>query len=105
MTSDKLTADARKRIQTMVHTSDGFLIAETDLQLRGPGDLEGTRQSGILDLKIADIVKDEKVLKYSRNLASRIIEKDPGLELPEHQRLNHHLRMIHKTEHNWGLIS
>jgi len=105
MTSDKLTNDARKRIQTMVHTSDGFLIAETDLQLRGPGDLEGTRQSGILDLKIADIVKDEKVLKYSRNLASRIIEKDPGLELPEHQRLNHHLRMIHKTEHNWGLIS
>ncbi len=105
MTSDKLTNDARKRIQTMVNTTDGFVIAETDLQLRGPGDLEGTQQSGILDLKIADIVKDEKILKYSRHLATQIIEKDPGLELPEHQRLNHHLRMIQKYEHNWGLIS
>lgn len=105
MTSDKLTSDARKRIETMVHTTDGFVIAETDLQLRGPGDLEGTQQSGILDLKIADIVKDEKVLKYSRKLASQIIEKDPGLERPENQRLNHHLRMIQKYEHNWGLIS
>ncbi|MBE0646963.1 MAG: ATP-dependent DNA helicase RecG [Bacteroidales bacterium] len=105
MTSDKLTNDARKRIQTMVHTTDGFAIAETDLQLRGPGDLEGTQQSGILDLKIADIVKDEKVLKYCRSLALRIIEEDPGLERPENERLNHHLRMIHKYEHNWGLIS
>ncbi|MBN1200144.1 MAG: ATP-dependent DNA helicase RecG [Bacteroidales bacterium] len=105
MTSDKLTNDARKRIQTMVHTSDGFVIAETDLQLRGPGDLDGTQQSGILDLKIADIVKDEKILKYSRNLAAEIIEKDPALELPENQRLCQHLRLIHKYEHNWGLIS
>jgi len=105
MTSDKLTNDARKRIQIMVHTTDGFVIAETDLQLRGPGDLEGTQQSGILDLKIADIVKDEKILKYSRSLAIRIIEEDPGLERPENQRLNNHLRMICKYEHNWGLIS
>ncbi|MFH1297693.1 MAG: ATP-dependent DNA helicase RecG [Bacteroidota bacterium] len=105
MTSDKLTNDARKRIQTMVHTTDGFRIAETDLQLRGPGDLEGTQQSGILDLKIADIVKDEKILKYSRNLATRIIEEDPGLERPENLRLNRHLSMIHRYEHNWGLIS
>ena len=105
MTSDKLTSDARQRIQTMVHTTDGFVIAETDLQIRGPGDLEGTQQSGILDLKIADIVKDEKILKYSRSLAIRIIEEDPGLEWPENQRLNNHLRMIYKYEHNWGLIS
>lgn len=105
MTSDKLSNDARKRIQTMVHTTDGFVIAETDLQLRGPGDLEGTQQSGILDLKIADIVKDEKVLKYSRNLATQIIEEDPALQLPENLRLNQHLRMIHKYEHNWGIIS
>lgn len=105
MTSDTLTNDARKRVQTIVHVTDGFRIAETDLQLRGPGDLEGTQQSGILDLKIADIVKDENVLKYSRNLATRIIEEDPGLERPENQRLNRHLRMIHKYEHNWGLIS
>ncbi|MFH1159356.1 MAG: ATP-dependent DNA helicase RecG [bacterium] len=105
MTADKLSADARKRIQTMVSTTDGFIIAETDLQLRGPGDLEGTQQSGILDLKIADIVKDEKILKYSRNLAIEIIEQDPGLDLAENSRLNHHLRMMNKYEHNWGLIS
>jgi len=105
MTEDKLTADARKRVQTMVSTTDGFLIAETDLQLRGPGDLEGTQQSGILELKIADIVKDEKILKQSRNLAAGIIEEDPGLELPKNQRLSHHLRMMSRYEHNWGLIS
>ena len=105
MTEDKLTADARKRIRTMVSTTDGFRIAETDLQLRGPGDLEGTQQSGILDLKIADIVKDEKILKQSRILAAEIIEEDPGLKLPKNQRLNHHLRMMNKYEHNWGLIS
>ncbi len=105
MTEDKLTADARKRIQTMVSTTDGFLIAETDLQLRGPGDLEGTQQSGILELKIADIVKDEKILKQSRNLAAGIIEEDPGLELPKNQCLSHHLRMMSRYEHNWGLIS
>ena len=105
MTEDKLTSDARKRIQTMVSTSDGFVIAETDLQLRGPGDLEGTQQSGILDLKIADIIKDEQLLKQSRSLAAKIIEEDPGLELPKNQRLSHHLRMMNKYEHNWGLIS
>jgi len=105
MTSDKLTNDARKRIQTMVETTDGFQIAETDLKLRGPGELEGTRQSGILDLKIADIVKDEKVLKYSRTLAIDIIEEDPDLELPKNSRLKHHLRMMNNYEHNWGLIS
>jgi len=105
MTSDKLTNDARKRVQTMVDTTDGFEIAETDLKLRGPGELEGTRQSGILDLKIADIVKDAKVLKYSRNLAADIIEEDPDLELPVNNRLKQHLRMMNKYEHNWGLIS
>jgi len=105
MTSDKLTSDARKRIQTMVHTSDGFVIAETDLQLRGPGDLDGTQQSGILDLKIADIIRDEKILKYSRDMAARVIEKDPALELPEHRRLARHLQMMYACKHNWGLIS
>ncbi len=105
MTADKISADARKRIQTMVSTTDGFKIAETDLQLRGPGDLEGTQQSGIMDLKIADIVKDEKILKYCRTLATEIIEQDPGLVLTENSRLNNHLRMMKKYEHNWGLIS
>ena len=105
MTSDKLSQDARKRIQIMVSTSDGFRIAEADLQLRGPGDLEGTRQSGILDLRIADVVRDEKILKYSRNLAMEIIGQDPGLDLPENERLKSHLQIIRQAGHNWGLIS
>jgi ATP-dependent DNA helicase RecG len=105
MTSDKLGADARKRIQTMVSTTDGFRIAEADLQLRGPGDLEGTQQSGILDLKIADIVQDEKILKYARNLAMDIISEDPGLESVRYERLSRHLKHIGMNEQNWGLIS
>jgi ATP-dependent DNA helicase RecG len=105
MTSFKLTNEAKKRIDTMVSTTDGFLIAETDLQLRGPGDLEGTQQSGILNLKIADIVKDEKILKYARNLASDIIRMDPGLEDPANAILSRHLKVMNKYTENWGLIS
>lgn len=105
MTGDEISSDARKRIQSLVHTSDGFQIAETDLQLRGPGDLEGTRQSGILELKIADIVRDEKILKYSRDMAVRVIDEDPGLVKPEHECLSRHLLTIRECELNWGLIS
>lgn len=105
MSSYELSAEARKRISTMVRTSDGFEIAETDLQLRGPGDLQGTQQSGIMDLRIADIVKDEKILKYARNVASEIISKDPALLKRENDILAHHLRNMDKKQQNWGLIS
>jgi len=105
MTDFKLTNDARKRIQTMVRTTDGFEIAETDLQLRGPGDMEGTRQSGLLDLKIADIVRDEKMLKRARNMAIDIIKDDPELEKRENSPLARHLLLINKYKENWGLIS
>ena len=105
MTSYKLSAEAKKRIDTMVSTTDGFTIAETDLMLRGPGDLEGTQQSGILDLKIADIVKDEKILKYARNLAAEIIRDDPELIKMENSLLSRHLKMMNKYKENWGLIS
>lgn len=105
MTSDKLSNDARKRIQTMVETSDGFKIAEVDLRLRGPGDLEGTQQSGILDLKIADVIRDEKMLLFCRNLASEIIARDPVLEQPFNKPLQRHLRLMSKSTMNWGLIS
>jgi len=105
MTGDKLTNDARKRIQTMVRTHDGFEIAETDLKLRGPGDMEGTQQSGLLNLKIADIVRDEKILKYARNMAVAIIKDDPELEKPENSILARHLIHINKSMENWGLIS
>ncbi len=105
MTSDKLSAFARQRIRTMVETTDGFRIAEADLKLRGPGDLEGTRQSGILDLRIADIVQDEKILKVARSMALDIINEDPELSSPKNERLERHLRHIGRNEQNWGLIS
>jgi ATP-dependent DNA helicase RecG len=105
MTGDKLTSDAKKRIQTMVRTNDGFEIAETDLKLRGPGDMEGTQQSGLLNLKIADIVRDEKILKYARNMAVEIIREDPELEKKENAVLARHLIHMNKSSENWGLIS
>ena len=105
MSSYELSAEARKRISTMVRTNDGFEIAETDLQLRGPGDLQGTQQSGIMDLRIADIVKDEKILKYARSVASEVISKDPTLSKKENDILAHHLRNMDKKQQNWGLIS
>ena len=101
----KLTTEAKKRIETMVETNDGFIIAETDLRLRGPGDMEGTQQSGILNLKIADIIRDEKILKYARNLATDIIRDDPNLEKEHNAILARHLKIMNKYKENWGLIS
>jgi ATP-dependent DNA helicase RecG len=105
MTGFKMTTEAKKRIETMVSTTDGFIIAETDLLLRGPGDLEGTQQSGILNLKIADIVRDEKMLKVARNMAADIVHDDPGLMKKENEPLLNHLRIIGRYKENWGLIS
>jgi len=105
MSGFELSAEARKRLNTMVRTNDGFEIAETDLQLRGPGDLQGTQQSGIIDLRIADIVKDEKILKYARNLASEILNRDPALREKDNDILARHLQQIDKKSQNWGLIS
>lgn len=105
MTSFKLTADGKKRIETMVKTTDGFEIADVDLKLRGPGDMQGTQQSGILELKLADIVKDEKILKYSRNLAKEILKEDPDLRETKNIRLVNYLNFYNKTRKNWGLIS
>ncbi len=105
MSGYELSAEAKKRLSTMVRTTDGFEIAETDLQLRGPGDLQGTQQSGIMELRIADIVKDEKILKYARNVASEIIGKDPGLVKKENDILALHLLNMDKKQQNWGLIS
>ncbi|MBW6459438.1 MAG: ATP-dependent DNA helicase RecG [Bacteroidales bacterium] len=105
ITGEKVTTEARKRLQTMVETNDGFRIAEADLQLRGPGDLQGTKQSGILDLKIADIIRDEKILKYARNLANDILNEDPLLELDKNKPLARQLDKMKKDHVNWGLIS
>lgn len=105
MSGYKLTTEGKKRMEIMVRTNDGFEISEEDLKLRGPGDLQGTQQSGVLDLKIADLIKDEKILKYARNLANEILDKDPGLEAPEHAILKKQLTKLFKNKPNWGLIS
>ncbi len=105
MTDYKITNDGKKRLETMVRTSDGFEIADVDLKLRGPGDIQGTQQSGILDLKIADLIKDEKILKYSRNLAIEILKNDPNLEHKENFPLAKQLKSFEKNKVNWGLIS
>ena len=105
MTSHKLTSDGKKRIETMVSTTDGFKIAEVDLHLRGPGDIEGTQQSGILDLKIADIVKDEKLLYYARKVAIEILEKDPRLESHENLPIARRAAELNREKTNWSRIS
>jgi ATP-dependent DNA helicase RecG len=97
--------DGKKRLEAMVKTSDGFEIANLDLKLRGPGDIEGTRQSGALDFKIADIVKDEKILINARNSAIEMLEKDPKLKENQHRIIAEHLALILKKNGNWGLIS
>jgi ATP-dependent DNA helicase RecG len=105
MTGDKVSGEARKRLETMVETNDGFRIAEVDLQLRGPGDMQGTRQSGILDLKIADLIRDEKILKYARNLASDILKSDPDLGQETNKPMAKQLERLKKEFINWSLIS
>ena len=105
MSGNKLTEEARTRLKTMTETTDGFRIAETDLKLRGPGDLAGTQQSGIVELKIANLLRDEKILKYARNLATEILEKDPKLSSPANSILARTLNNIDKNLLDWGSIS
>ena len=105
MTSYKLTKESRKRIETMVDTNNGFDIAEADLKLRGPGDLMGTQQSGILDLLIADLAKDSKILELARQAAKEMIENDPNLHKPEHTQVRTQVDSIRKNVVNWSRIS
>ena len=106
VTTYKLSEETRKRLEIMVQTNDGFEIAEADLKLRGPGDLEGTQQSGIaFDLKIADIARDGQLLQYVRDIASAIVEEDPNGCLPENEILWRQLQSLRKTNVNWAAIS
>jgi len=106
VTSYKLSEETRKRLEIMVQTNDGFEIAEADLKLRGPGDLEGTQQSGVaFDLKIADIARDGQLLQHVREVASGIIDRDPTGALPENGILWHQLQALRKTNVNWAAIS
>lgn len=91
MSSNKLSKEGRTRLETMVRTNDGFEIAEVDLQLRGPGDLSGTQQSGVLEMKIADLAKDQAILSEARQLVIQIFNEDPNLKEPQHQLLAQYL--------------
>lgn len=106
VTGYKLAEDTRKRLEIMVRTNDGFEIAEADLKLRGPGDLEGTQQSGVaFDLKIADIVRDGQLLQYVREVAQSVVDTDPNGVLPENEILWKQLKALRKTNVNWAAIS
>lgn len=106
MSSVKLSHESRQRLQTMVATNDGFEIAEADMRLRGPGDLEGTQQSGLaFDLRISNLAKDGQVLQYARDKAEEILDSDPLLQKPENNILVRQLHALRKNHLNWGAIS
>ena len=105
MSNEKLSEEARTRINTMVQTQDGFELAEVDLRLRGPGNLMGTQQSGLLQLKIANVVKDTQLLQTARAYAQEIIKKDPNLETEEHQNIKYTLAQIQFHQNIWNFIS
>ncbi|MDX1331818.1 MAG: ATP-dependent DNA helicase RecG, partial [Robiginitalea sp.] len=105
MSSSKLSEDGKTRLQTMVRTNDGFEIAETDLKLRGPGNLMGTQQSGLLSLKIADVVRDRDILKTARHHARQILEKDPGLSLEQHRMIRDKIGRMDIFRNIWDYIS
>ncbi len=105
MTGNKLSADGKLRMETMCRTNDGFEIADVDLKLRGPGDMAGTQQSGVLDLNLADLAKDSQILYAARNMALEILAEDVNLEKPENGPIAYHLAMMKKTNINWSRIS
>lgn len=106
MSSFKISKDSTIRLDTMVRTTDGFEIAETDLKLRGPGDIEGTQQSGLgINLKIANIARDGEILQHARNVASDILSHDPNLSLDENHQMKLQLQKMKETTFNWSSIS
>ena len=104
MTGFKLSTGGRARMQIMVESTDGFKISEADLKLRGPGNIEGTQQSGILQLKLASIVEDGEILRAARDIAKKILAEDPNLKLPKHQPLLEELQRSQR-KHGFGQIS
>ncbi len=105
ITGGKLSSDAKTRLETMVRTHDGFEIAEVDLRLRGPGDLMGTQQSGVLNLKIADVVRDNDILKSARFYAQRVLHEDPDLQLENNQRIKSTYSRLKAHKEIWNYIS
>jgi ATP-dependent DNA helicase RecG len=104
MTGYKLGADAKLRMQTMCDTNNGFEISEVDLKLRGPGQLEGTQQSGVLDLKLADLAKDYPILAQARSIAQELLVQDPEILKPEHQNLKLYFQSYTQNS-RWSRIS
>lgn len=105
VTGHELTRESRQRIRTMCATGNGFEIAEADLKLRGPGDLMGTQQSGVLDLLIADLGQDGKILELARGAAGELLERDPELDLSEHAMIRQQVRSAGANQFNWSRIS
>ena len=105
MTKNQISNDAKKRIDIMTKTNDGFKIAEVDMELRGPGNLLGTQQSGLLNFKIADIINDKEILKHSRNDAKLIIKNDPELKNLENKEIKKEFNRINETSIVWKFIS
>jgi ATP-dependent DNA helicase RecG len=105
MTGQKLSKESKIRMETMEGTNDGFEIAEVDLKLRGPGDLLGTQQSGVLDLKVADISKDQQLVVYARTIAQNLIQNDAGIIHEENFPIRRKISKILKSKPNWGQIS
>lgn len=105
VTSYKLSSDSKTRMQTMVATNDGFEIAEVDLKLRGPGDLMGTQQSGVLNLRIADIVKDGAILQEARKQALLLIKVDPELKLENNKPIRRTYEQVMRFKNIWSYIS
>lgn len=105
MSGNKLSHEGRKRLEIMVQTNDGFEIAEADLKLRGPGDIEGTRQSGVLDFKIANLVKDGELIAKVRKISEVLLEKDPDLSQPQNLILRQELTKLRKGKKDWSRIS
>ena len=105
MTGNKVSNEGKKRLQTMVQTNDGFKIAEVDLEIRGPGDIMGTQQSGLLDLNLADLATDGQIVTIARTTAKNILANDPDLTEPHHQLLRKELKRVIKSKPNWSKIA
>jgi ATP-dependent DNA helicase RecG len=105
ISKEELSAEAKKRLKTMTETSDGFKIAKADLEIRGPGDIQGTRQSGIAELKLASLTADEPILKYANAVAAKIITDDPTIEKPQNAPIAKYIDYLTQTGHQWSRIS
>lgn len=105
MTGNKLSSDGKTRMETMVKTNDGFELSEVDLKLRGPGDIQGTQQSGLLNLNIADLARDGQILQMARDTVVEILKEDPDLELPKNHRLKTNINLLFGNKVNWSRIS